>query len=188
MTPACMRMLSLLLCALAIPLPAQEQQYKLIIVRGENAQNNVKKGRATRPVVEVRDRNDKPVAGVLITFTLPQNGASGTFVNGSKLFTATTDQAGQASAAVQPNTATGSYNISVSAKVNGQTLTAQIPQANVSAGVSGTTIAVIAGIAAAAAAGIAVGLTRGGSSTPATPTPAAVQIGLGGAATIIPPR
>ncbi|MCZ0212083.1 hypothetical protein OZK63_42740, partial [Streptomyces sp. UMAF16] len=43
-------------------------QYKLVIVRGDNAQNNIKKGRATRPVVEVRDRNNNPVAGVAVTF------------------------------------------------------------------------------------------------------------------------
>ena len=37
---------------------SQEPQFKLIVLRGENAQNNIKKGRATRPVVEVRDRNN----------------------------------------------------------------------------------------------------------------------------------
>jgi len=180
-----------LVCAAALLAPAApaqepgEQKYKLLIVRGENAQNNIKKGRATRPVVEVRDRNNNPVAGVAVTFLLPNSGPSGTFVGGAQSTTVTTNAAGQASASFSPNTVPGQYNINVSANVNGQSLTAQISTVNVVTGavVTATTLAVILGIAAAAGVGLGIGLTRGGGST----APTGITIGPG-TGTVTPPR
>jgi len=167
---------------------AGEPQYKLIIVRGENAQNNIKKGRATRPVVEVRDRNNNPVAGVAVTFLLPNNGPSGTFVGGGQTTTVTTNAQGQASASFSPNSVPGKYNVNVSTTVNGQSLTAQIATFNViaSAAIAGSTLAIIIGVVAAAGAGTAVALTRndgGGGST----APSGIRIGPG-TGTVTPPR
>ena len=53
--------------------PQEPPKFTINIVRGKDAQNNLKKGRATTEVViEVRDRNDKPIGGAIVTFTLPQ--------------------------------------------------------------------------------------------------------------------
>ncbi|MBS1834158.1 MAG: hypothetical protein JST65_15685 [Acidobacteria bacterium] len=177
------------LCAAAL-LHGQTPPYQLVVLRGDNAQNNIKKGRATKQVVEVRDRNNKPVAGVLLTFSLPKTGASGTFVDGSQLATVTTDNVGQASVTVQPNSVAGTYQIDVSGNVGGNPVSGKITQTNVAAaaGVSGTTIGILAAVAAAGAA-VGIGLAvsgNGNSSTSATPP--GVRIGVGSGVTVTAPR
>ncbi len=62
--------------------------------------------------VTVRDLNNNPIAGVLVTFTAPVSGASGTFPGGATTVTATTDAAGVATAAVfTANGTLGSYTV-----------------------------------------------------------------------------
>ena len=170
--------------------PQPEPPYRLIVLRGEGAQNNVKKGRATRQVVEVRDRNDKPVGGIVLTFSLPKTGASGTFVDGSQSTTVTTNATGQATVTVQPNSVAGSYNIEVNGNVNGQAVTGQIVQTNLAAaaGMSGTTIGIIVAVAAGAAVGIGVGLAGGSSSSNAPAQTPGLRVGVGSGVTILPPR
>ncbi len=181
-------------CALLLLSPKQavfaqdppEPQFKLIVLRGENAQNNIKKGRATRPVVEVRDQNNKPVAGALVLFTLPSSGPSGTFLGGGQVASVTTNSAGQASAGFTANAVPGKVNLNVSSTVNGQTLTTQISTFNVLAAgaITGTTLAVILGLVGAASVGTAFALTRDGGGT-TTPTGIRIAPGTG---TITPPR
>ena len=165
------KLLSLSCCAILVAgtSGAQEnQQFQLVVVRGASAQNNIKKGRATKAVVEVRDRNNKPVAGVILTFTMPRGGASGTFTGGEQIASVTTDPLGQASVTYQPNSVAGDFNIQVSGNHQGQALNTTISQTNIAAAaVSATTIGVIVGVAAAVGVGLGVGLTRG-NDTPAT--------------------
>lgn len=164
-------------------------QYKLVVLRGENAQNNIKKGRATRPVVEVRDRNNKPVAGVAVVFALPSTGPSGTFVGGGQVTTVTTNNLGQASASFTPNSVPGKYNVNVSTGTGVQSAAVQIATVNVltTAIVSTTVLAVIIGAVAAAGAGTAVALTRGDSNGGPS-QPGGIRIGTGGGGTVTPPR
>lgn len=148
-------------------LEAQDnQKFQLVVLRSE-AQNNIKKGRATKAVVEVRDENNKPVAGVILTFTLPREGASGVFTGGGQVTTVSTDGLGQASVTYQPNSVPGQFNIQVTGNHQGQSLTTGIAQANVAtaAAVSATTIGIIVGVIAAAGVGLGVGLTRGGNDS-----------------------
>lgn len=186
-----MRSIIAMLCTAAL-LSAQQPEppFKLVVLRGENAQNNVKKGRATKQVVEVRDRNDKPVGGILLTFSLPKTGASGTFVDGSQTTTVTTGPTGQATVTVQPNSVAGSYNIEVSGNVNGQQVNTQIAQTNaVAAGMSATTVGILVAVAAGAAVGVGLALSGNGNnnSTPAAQAPG-VRIGTGSGVVILPPR
>jgi hypothetical protein len=170
------------------PSDTADLQYKLIIVRGDNAQNNIKKGRATRPVVEVRDRNNNPVAGVAVTFLLPSSGPSGIFVGGSQTTTVVTNAQGQAAASYTPNTVPGKFNINISASVSGQSVAAQIAAVNVLAGaaIAGSTMAIIIGVIAAAGAGAAVAATRSnGNGGTTTPTGIRITPGVGTAG---PPR
>ncbi len=53
------------------------------IVEGQGAINNVKRGAAFEPVVEVRDQQGTPLVGATVTFTLPAVGPSATFPDGS---------------------------------------------------------------------------------------------------------
>ncbi len=177
------------------PPPAGEagQKFRIVVVRGEGVQHNVKKGRATMAVVEVRDENDRPQAGVALTFLLPSDGASATFVDGSRMATVTTDSAGRAQVSYSPNSTPGQWNMTVSGNVAGQSIATTIVQTNLigAAAISGTAIGIIIGVAAAAAVGTAVALTGGDNGSPApgpTPTPG-VRIGVGaGGATISPPQ
>ncbi len=183
--------------------PAQTQKYQIIVVRGDNATNRVKKGRATsQTVVEVRDENNVPVAGIIVTFTLPTLGPGGVFTSGGAMTTVTTNAAGQATATFTPNSLAGSFNIGVSANVPGQApVTASVSQTNTLAaaaaaggGVSGATIGIIVAVAAAGAAGAAFGLkgkssTPGSNPTPGPPTPSGptpIRIGIGGTPTVGP--
>src|SRR5260370_27453454 len=102
-------------------LAAQEnaERYEIEIISGANLVNSVKRRVASETIVEVHDRNRKPVAGVVLTFTLPQTGAGGTFTStSSNIATVVTGPNGQATMpAFQANNVAASYNISVSTQV-----------------------------------------------------------------------
>jgi hypothetical protein len=165
------------------PLSAQEsenaEKYTIQIIRGANLVNSVKRRVATEPIVEVQDRNKKPVGGVILTFTLPDTGPSGTFAaNGSHIATVTTGVDGRAiMPPFQTNDVEGSYNITVSGSKDGETFSTTISVTNVAgaAAISHGALLKIA-IVAAVAAGVSAGIvaTQGGSSkttiTPGTPT------------------
>jgi hypothetical protein len=173
-----------LLCSAALlsaPIYAQQaadqpQQYQLYVVRGENAQNNIKKGRATKAVVEVRDRNNKPVAGAAVLFLLPDSGPGGSFVGGAQSATVSTDSAGQAAITYQPNSVPGNFDIKVSVKDSNSTT--KISQTNLAAVGAGLSTAALVWMIVGAGAGIGLGVglaTSGGggssSTNPVTLTP-----------------
>jgi hypothetical protein len=180
----------LILQTLAVPATAQEAgvgQLNLVIIEGEGATNNIRQRTAREPIVQVEDENHKPVAGAAVVFLLPDQGASGTFANGSHMLTVTTDAQGRAIAhGFHPNNVSGQLNMRVSASFQGKTANATISQTNVAAaagaaaaGISVKLIVILA-IAGAAAAGAAIAATRGGSSTPAaTAATATITPGTG---------
>ena len=168
----------LILQTLAVPAGAQQAgagQLNLVIVEGDGATNNIRQRTAREPIVQVEDENHKPVAGAAVVFLLPDQGASGTFANGSHTLTVITDAQGRAIAhGFHPNHVSGQFNMHVSASFQGKTATATISQTNVAAAAAGAAAAgisvkliVILAVAGAAAAGAAIAATRGGSSTPA---------------------
>ncbi|MBI4906450.1 MAG: hypothetical protein HY820_22665 [Acidobacteria bacterium] len=176
----------------------------IVIIEGEGAVNNIRQRIAREPVVEVRDENRKPVAGAAVVFTLPNNGATGVFANGSKILTMTTDQAGRATmTGFRPGTP-GQMQIRVTASHRGQTASATVTQTNVlsaaaaggaaGAGAAGMSTAkivtILAIIGGAAAAGGAVAATRGGGSSPAPGgvTPPSPTVISPGNPSVGPPR
>lgn len=114
------------------PLPDPEPgMLQITILDGEGALNNIRARTAREPIVEVHDKNHKPVAGVLLFFTIRPGGAGGTF-NGSASFSTYTDANGQAVAhGFMPNNVTGRYVITVTAVVGAVTVIALIHQRNV---------------------------------------------------------
>jgi hypothetical protein len=165
---------------------------RIVIVEGEGAVNNIRQRVNRDPIVQVEDENRRPVAGAIVTFFLPDTGPSGTFVNGARTLTLTTDAQGRATAVgIRPNNQTGTMQIRVTASFQGQTASAVINQTNAvgaatgggaaGGGMSATMKAVlIMAIAGGAAAGVAVATTRNGGGagasvptitlTPGTPT------------------
>jgi hypothetical protein len=172
----------------------------LVVVEGEGAINNIRQRTAREPIVQVQDENHRPVAGAIVTFTLPGRGASGAFANGSQTLTVTTDQQGQAVArGLRPNGVKGQMQIRVNANYRGQTATATITQTNaiVAGAAAGgaaaggfftaKVIAVLAVVGAAAAGGAAYAATHnnGSPNSPVTATPTTVAAGSG---QVGPPR
>src|SRR5579862_7604430 len=76
---------------------------QIVIVEGDGAINNVRQRVNREEIVQVEDSNHKPVAGAVVLFLLPDQGPSGTFVDGSKMLMAMTDSQGRARARVKPN-------------------------------------------------------------------------------------
>jgi hypothetical protein len=186
-----------LLLAFSIPAAAQAPMLNLVVVEGEGQINNIRQRTAREPVVQVQDENHRPVAGAIVVFTLPSNGAGGTFANGARTLTVTTNDQGQAVArGFQPNSARGQFQMHVNASHNGQTGSTNITMSNavltatgaVAAAGHGKLIAVLVAVGAAAAGGIAYGVSQsGGGGTPTTPPVALTTINAS-TGTVGPPR
>lgn len=160
----------------------------IVVVEGEGAINNIRQRTARDIVVQVEDENHRPVAGAVVAFTLPSQGASGTFPNGAKTLSITTDASGRAVArGIRPNETVGKVAIRITASRAGQTASATVTQVNMSVpaaakgGSTGKIIAILAVAGAAAAAGAVVATRNNSKSTP-TPGPAGpigISVGTG---------
>ena len=84
----------LLALSLSALLGAQAATLRIVVIAGEDAVNIVQQKTAVAPIVEVRDRNDQPVAGAVVTFTI--RGRAATFARGARTLTVTTNSGGQA--------------------------------------------------------------------------------------------
>lgn len=170
----------------------QQSALRIVVLEGEGAVNVIQQKTAVRPLVEVRDRNNVPVAGATVTFTIGGSGQSAAFAGGAQTLTVTTNAAGQAAASGINAIGSGAFQIQVQAAYQGQIATAAISQTNVATaaaasqagagvggaagggggGISGATLGIIGG----AVAGGAVAATQvagksdesSGSTTPFT--------------------
>jgi len=103
---------------------------KIVVIAGEGAVNIIQYKSAVAPVVEIRDGNDRPVAGATVTFAIGDR-KSATFASGAPSFNLTTNAAGRAVAAPITPLRKGAVRIEVSASFQGQTAAATISQTNV---------------------------------------------------------
>ncbi|MBI3209330.1 MAG: hypothetical protein HYZ37_10585 [Candidatus Solibacter usitatus] len=126
----------------------------IVIIEGEGAINNIKQRVAREPIVEVRDENNKPLAGASVVFTLPGQGAGGTFTNGARVLTMTTNNSGRATmSGFRPNNLQGNFQVRITASHQGQVASATITQTNAVVG------AAAGAGGAAGAAGAATGMS-----------------------------
>jgi hypothetical protein len=184
----------------AAEFPADAQQppsrINLAIVEGEGAINNVNRRADRDPAIRVEDENGKPVVGAAVVFTLPSDGSSGEFGNGSRNLTVVTDEQGRAVAqGLKANNVPGTLQIHVNASYRGLTARTNITQFNMAvpgrSKVSKNSSAskkwlIILAIAGAGAAGGVLALNNGNSSSPAS-APAAIVINPG-SGSIGPPK
>jgi hypothetical protein len=181
------RLLGMLLGAV---LMAQAPVLNIVVVEGEGAINNIRQRTAREPIVEVQDENHRPVAGAVVVFSLPTQGAGGEFAGGVHSLTVITDAQGRAAAqGLRPNGVKGQFKIHVNASINGRTGSTDISETNAagagggggaSAGISGKLIAILAIAGAAAVAGGVYAATHsGGGSTTATTAPTTISPGTG---------
>jgi hypothetical protein len=177
---------------------ADQRPLQINVLEGEGAFNDIKKGVGKAPVVEVKDDTGRAVENAKVVFQLPDTGAGGTFLDGSRTFVATSDRQGRAAAPVlKPNKIEGSFAIIVTASKDGNSGHAQIRESNTLAGGSmakaggghGTALKIILA-AASLGTGVAILASRSGGSsnsggstggTGATPTSLSVgTVTIGG--------
>jgi hypothetical protein len=162
--------------------PAWAQQaptgLSITIIEGEGAINNIRQRVNREPIVQVEDENHRPIAGAVVVFLLPNQGASGTFPDGSRMLMTVTNNQGRATArGIRPNNQNGPLQIQVTASFQGLTASSIITQTNLagaaaaSAGLStAAKWAIILGIAGGAAvAGGVIATHSGGSGSSSTP-------------------
>ncbi len=181
--------------------PPDNTGLHILILNGDRGINIIKKKTAVKPVVEVRDRNNLPVAGATVTFTAPNDGPRVIFSNGSRSITVTSESTGRATIMGLKPLSVGKFQIGVSASFHSQVATATLSMTNAltsaaaaatAAGVGGTVagggaglstaaiVAIVAGLGGAAAAGAGVALSHHGSSSSTTPTTITIGVGTGG--------
>lgn len=156
---------------------------RIVVIEGEGAVNIIQQKTAVAPVIEVRDRNDQPVAGATVNFVVRSGRAA---FGGARTLTVTTNAAGRAAAAGFAPSGTGALQIGATATFQGQTAAAvTIAQTNVltaaeavaassaaaggtgGGGVSATTVGVVGG---AVAGGVLVA-TQSQDDAPAVAAP-----------------
>ena len=135
----------------------------IVLISGDSAINNIKSRTARETIVEVRDENNKPIAGAAVVFLLPDSGPGLVSSNGSRMISTVTDANGRAAArGLKPNGQSGQYNIQVRANFQqsfGQLVVSQSNIVAAGAAISGLTAALIV-VGAAVAAGTAYAVTR----------------------------
>ena len=172
----------------SVPVRAQEQEptkLSISILEGEGSINNIRQRVAREAMVQVDDENHKPVAGVAVTFFLPEHGASGVFSNGTHSLTVVTDDTGRAVArGIVPNKVSGDVQMRVVARLKSLNAETVIHQQNAAAtaaaggAISGKVLAIILITAAAGVAGGVIAATHGGGgSAPVTITPGTPTVG-----------
>ena len=196
--PTCRAMSALLSLLLALPgmSPAQQPQetpaaaqapaptsIKLMVVQGEGAINNIEKRVVTEPIVEVRDQENRPVAGAEVAFTTPPSGPSATFFGASRAYTVKSEENGRArGTGLSPNVEEGTYPIDVTATLGNLQTSVSITQTNARAPElkpdkkNAIGWRLLTAIAAGAAAGIVAVSRRDGNNGSSTPT----SISVGG--------
>jgi len=166
------------------PLPIV-QDLQVIPLAGNNEKNDLERRVMAPLVVEVLDRNSRPVEGADVVFRFPLNGPGATFRNQQTSKTVRTDGTGQASATGwMANDEVGTFQVRVTASYGNETGETTIKMTNAARVTAEdrkskrgrswwsspwVKVAVIGG-AAAAVAGIVLATTGGGGSSSHTVT------------------
>jgi 5-hydroxyisourate hydrolase-like protein (transthyretin family) len=168
------------------------------VIEGAGAVNNIRTRAPHELTVEVDDENDRPIAGVVVTFFAPNEGAGGSFAGDTQLLTVLTDKDGRAVASsYRPNGTVGDYKIQVTVAYNDQTATTSISQSNQAPPVtaakskSNKKVLLIVAAAAAVAVGAGAGLAGGhgsNSSSSSSSSTTTASLGLGSGVTVGAPH
>ena len=165
---------------------SQNPALRILVLEGEDAVNIVQQKTALRPLVEVRDRNNLPVAGATVTFTIGGGGSPAAFAGGVQTLTVTTNAAGQAAAGGLNALSSGAFQIQVQAAYQGQIATAAISQTNFATAAAASQAGSAASGAAGGGGGISattitiIGAAVAGGAVAATQVAGAGDSGDGG--------
>jgi len=118
------------LIPITVAIAQQASPLKIVVLEGEGAVNIIQQKTAVRPLIEVRARDNLPVAGASVTFSIGGGGQGAAFAGGAQTLTVTTNAAGQAAASSFSAVSSGAVQIQVQAVYQGQIATAAISQTN----------------------------------------------------------
>jgi hypothetical protein len=91
------------------------------VISGNGAVNDIHRYVPSPTVIEVRNELDQPVSGVTVSFSLPESGPSGQFIDGTRTWIGSTDARGRVVlSGFVPNRLQGSYQIAVNATLSGR--------------------------------------------------------------------
>jgi hypothetical protein len=178
------------------PIQAQNlpAELRIVVLQGEGATTDIRQRASSDPLIRVEDENQNPVSEAVAVFSLPTEGATGTFANGSKTLTVSTDNRGQAAAiGLKMNSIPGKVPIFVSVSYRGlaaRTVITQFTVAPPGAKIGeskghGKLIAILVVLGAGAGGGAFAAIHKSGSSPtsvtppPAGPTPIGITTGSG---------
>jgi hypothetical protein len=147
--------------------PARTQTgLKILVLEGEGAVNIIQQKTAVAPVVEVRDRNDQPIAGATVRFAIRAGRAT---FGGPRTLTVTTNSLGRAAVTTLTPSGSGAVQISATATFQGQTAAVTIAQTNVmTASAAGGSAGAAGGAGGAEGGGAAGGGAAGGGGLSTT--------------------
>lgn len=169
----------------------------IVDVRGEGAKGRVGQRTTEHPAIRVVDEKESPVAGAVVVFTTPTEGATGFFANGAKTLAVVTDAGGLAIAqGLRFNEVPGKVQVHVNASYKGLTARSNITQySEAPAGYKaprraggGKIVAVVAILAAGGAAGAVFATRKSSGSSSAAITPAAAIGITPGTGALAPPH
>jgi len=111
---------------------AQENEaLRIIVIDGDNARHNIRTHAVSPTVVEIRDLNNRPVAGAHVEFELPALGPGGHFSDGGRKLAVMSDSLGRAATfGFVPNDQEGQFRMVISAYENGRNASLGIVQYN----------------------------------------------------------
>ena len=176
------RALTLLLLLSAAVAAQSPGGLTIVVIEGEDGVNIIQQKTAVRPIVEVRDRNNLPVPGAIVTFSI-EGGTAASF-GGASTVTVATNAAGQAAVTSLTPSAAGAFQIQVSAAFQGQVASATIAQTNVmtAAQAAAASAAGGSGGAGSGSAGGSAGAAGGAGGGLSATTVAVVGAGIAGGA------
>jgi hypothetical protein len=148
----------------------------VVVVAGEGALDRIQERVSQPPQVRIEDKNNQPITGAAVVFTLPASGATGEFEGGGKTSTVITDDKGVAVArGIKMNDTPGKMEILVNVAYKGDTANGVITQYSSAPngphhGGYGKWIVIIAAAGGGgAAAAFLAGHKSGGSSSGSSP-------------------
>jgi hypothetical protein len=101
----------------------------IVVVAGEGALNRIHERVSQPPQVRIEDKNNQPITGAAVVFTLPASGATGVFDGGGTTSTVITDEKGVAVArGIRMNDTPGKMEILVNVAYKGDTANAVVTQ------------------------------------------------------------
>jgi len=180
-------MVWIMFCALWLQVPetkpagqAVPQRLRILVLECDGAVNDTRSLTACQPRVRVEDENENPVAGAIVSFTLPQEGPGGFFPGKLRSLVLRTDDKGEVTASgLVPNAIEGPFRIRVEASLAGKTAEASLTEINgveikpvaAKRPASRSKLLAILGVGGAAAVVAIVVASRGGKEQSTSPPP-----------------